>query len=377
MAGIVVVIMSATGVALTYQRQMQYWADTRHYRATPETGQSRLSVDELVARTERSLAAHGPARVTAVTYRADISLPVALSVGAKTVYANPYTGTLYGEGTGQRMRAFFSSMVGWHRWLAMTGDRRTTGRAITGAANLLFLFIVLSGLYLWWPRSLTWTQLRNITWFRRRLPGKARDFNWHNVLGFWSAIPLAIVVYSGVVLSYPWASNGVYRMMGERPPAPARTAGNSRPAAAVAHGTTQSLDSLVAYAASRDAEWRIISLRVPASPGGPAVLTIDRGDGGQPYLRSTLTLDSISGEVESWAPFSDQSRGRQLRSILRFAHTGEAAGLPGQTLAGLVSAAAVVLVYTGLALSLRRLSGWLKRRRVGRVEADDKRSRAA
>ena len=47
--------------------------------------------------------------------------------------------------------------------------------------------------------------------------------------------------------------------------------------------------------------------------------------------------------------------------ILRFAHTGEVLGLPGQTIAGIASAGAVVLVYTGLALALRRFVAWRRR----------------
>jgi uncharacterized iron-regulated membrane protein len=373
-AAAVVLVMSVTGVALTYQRQMQYWADTRHYRAMPAADQSRLPLDTLVADVEAALARETPVKITSVAYRSRPDLPAALSAGNRTYYANPYTGALYGEGTGQRMRAFFSAMVNWHRWLAMSGETRPTGRAITGAANLVFLFIVLSGLYLWWPSALTWGRLRQILWFRRGLPGKARDFNWHNTLGFWSAIPLAIVVYSGVVISYPWASNGVYRLMGEEPPA--RAAGpappatgesrpeTTRPAPRPGHvpSATRSLDASFALARAHDPAWRILTVRLATGPA-PAVFTIDRGDGGQPHLRGTLTLDRATGDVVSWAPFSDQSPGRQLRSILRFAHTGEAGGLPGQTAAGLVSAAAVVLVYTGLALSVRRLLAWWRRRR--------------
>jgi uncharacterized iron-regulated membrane protein len=49
--------------------------------------------------------------------------------------------------------------------------------------------------------------------------------------------------------------------------------------------------------------------------------------------------------------------------LLRFIHTGEVAGIPGQTIAGIASAGAAVLVYTGLALSWRRFRAWLARRR--------------
>jgi uncharacterized iron-regulated membrane protein len=52
---------------------------------------------------------------------------------------------------------------------------------------------------------------------------------------------------------------------------------------------------------------------------------------------------------------------------MRFTHTGEVLGFWGQTLAGLVSLGAAVLVYTGLLLSLRRLLAW--RRRAARATA--------
>jgi uncharacterized iron-regulated membrane protein len=61
-------------------------------------------------------------------------------------------------------------------------------------------------------------------------------------------------------------------------------------------------------------------------------------------------------------------------SWLRFAHTGEIYGLLGQTVAGLVSLGAVVLVYTGMALALRRLVAWIDRQ-SGR--AREERPRAA
>jgi hypothetical protein len=53
---------------------------------------------------------------------------------------------------------------------------------------------------------------------------------------------------------------------------------------------------------------------------------------------------------------------------MRFAHTGEVLGLFGQTVAGVVSAGGVVLVWTGIALALRRLVAWARRRRSVELE---------
>lgn len=355
-AGLVILMMCVTGVVLTYQRQIQYWADTRHYRAEPPAQASRAPVERLVsaARAAAPEAEPGP-----VTFRSDPALPVSVAMGPRTIYLNPYTAEVYGEPTGGRVRAFMTSMVSWHRYVAMSGERRPMGKAITGAANLIFLFIVISGAYLWWPKSLTWTQIRQITWFRRGLPGKARDFNWHNTIGFWSALPLAIVVFGAVPISYTWASNALYRAVGLQH----SSAEVQRPTLSGPTPDGVNADRLFAQAMSFQPDWQILSARIPASATAPVVFTIDRGDGGQPQLRGTLTLNPRNGDVERWDGFDAMSTGRQLRSFLRFAHTGEYFGLTGQTIAGLVSAGGALLTYTGVALALRRFLGWCARRR--------------
>jgi hypothetical protein len=48
---------------------------------------------------------------------------------------------------------------------------------------------------------------------------------------------------------------------------------------------------------------------------------------------------------------------------LRYVHTGEYYGVIGQTIAGIASFAGVILVWTGFALSLHRLSAWIRRRK--------------
>ena len=102
----------------------------------------------------------------------------------------------------------------------------------------------------------------------------------------------------------------------------------------------------------------------PPDAEAPAVFTIDSGTGGEPQKRASLTLDRASGEIVRWEPFSSYSAGRKLRSILRFAHTGEVAGIIGQTIAGIVSLGACFLVWTGISLALRRLRASLSRLRA-------------
>jgi uncharacterized iron-regulated membrane protein len=138
----------------------------------------------------------------------------------------------------------------------------------------------------------------------------------------------------------------------------------------------EGIDAGLQHAVSRVPGWRVISIRVPHGQQPAITYTVDEGYGGQPQFRGTLTVARASGAVERWETFADQSRGRRLRSWLRFAHTGEFYGLTGQTIAGVVSAGGVVLVYTGLALALRRFFGWIGRRRRASSDAQGARRAA-
>jgi uncharacterized iron-regulated membrane protein len=248
-------------------------------------------------------------------------------------------------------------------------------RLITGWSNLLFLVIVVGGAYLWLPRRWSWPQLRPIVWFKSGLSGKARDFNWHNAIGVWCCIPLALIVAGALPISFPWANNAVYQLVGEAPP-PAQGRGGGEPAGRArgrgaepggrAEGSSRvdtpqaAVEPLWQRAEQQVDGWRTIGARFGGN--GPVAFTIDRGTGGQPQLRGTLTLDRATGNVVRWEPYQSQTTGRQLRSFLRFAHTGEFFGIIGQTIAGIASAGGVVLVWTGISLALRRLGAWRSRR---------------
>jgi uncharacterized iron-regulated membrane protein len=362
-AGSIVLVMSATGVLLTYEKQVIAWSE-RDYRAGPPSADApRASLEEVGVRVRQAVP---DAAVIGFTVRADPEAPLTVMLAPnKVVFVNPYTGAVLGEGN-VRVRGFFRSVTDWHRWLAMSGDRRAIGRAITGAANLAFLVLVVTGSYLWIPRVWTRPALRAVTWFRGGLRGKARDFNWHNAIGLWSVVPLFLIVISGAVISYPWATALVYRVTGNDPPAPQRAAqpsGARLESAARLEGAAagvrapvnlSGLDLLVTRAAERWPGWASIALRVPASATEPVTFTLDRGTGTRPDRRATLVLDRASGQVVRWQPYASQNSGQKTRAWLRWIHTGEAGGLIGQTVAGLATLGSMFLVYTGIALACRR-----------------------
>jgi uncharacterized iron-regulated membrane protein len=256
-------------------------------------------------------------------------------------------------------------------------------------------------------------------WFRRGLRGKPRDFNWHNTVGLWSAPILIVLTTTGMVISYPWASNLVYTLTGSPRPAPAAGRGgggggrggepvaserggrggraggggeiaagdqaprglrsdagprpqraggqdgvNARDVATAPVAPQARLASMFAAAEQQVPQWRTMIIRLPPRPGGPVAFSMSDRAYWNSFARSTLTLDGATGSTIRWEPYADSSRGQKVRGWMRFAHTGELGGLVGEALAGLASAGGALLVWTGVALAVRRLAAWRGRSRA-------------
>ena len=359
-AGLVILTMSVTGVLLAFERQIVGWAERDLRATTAEVTGRPLPVSTILA---AAVAASPEAKPSNVIVRSDPRAPVTVSFGReRTVFVNRYSGTVLGEGA-KGVRGFFRVNQDVHRWLALKGETRDVGKKITGIANAIFLFIVLSGLYIWIPKRKTRAAFGNLAFFRRGLRGRARDFNWHHVLGLWAFLPLVLIVFSGMVISFPWASALVYRAFGDEPPKPQNNE-RERSGGRQARGDSQQLDRLwtaaIANAGNVAPRWQSISSRLPLSSKGPVTFALDEGNGARPDKRSQLLLDPRSGSIVEHKTYPAQSAGQKARSWLRWIHTGEAGGIAGQFVAALATAAAVVLVWTGIALALRRLRRWLR-----------------
>ncbi|MEO8663121.1 MAG: PepSY-associated TM helix domain-containing protein [Bryobacteraceae bacterium] len=373
-AGAIVLVMSFTGVLLTYQRQLTAWSAGGQFRSDPPQNAQPLKAGELVEAIRGQRGDVGEA--STLTLRSDPREPAEVRIGREGfLYFNVYTGKML-DGNSAATRAFFQKVVGWHRWLGVEGAGRSAARAITGACNLAFLVLLMTGAYLWLPRQWTWRSLRPITWFRSSQSGKARDFNWHNVFGIWALVPLFLIVLTALPMSYQWANNLLYRMTGSEPPPPgagrpeAGRAGRRRPVSPQTAASAD-LNTLWTRAANQVPGWKSITAPLSIRAGEPLTFTIDTGDGGQPQKRSTLALDASTAAVVRYETFSDGNPGRKLRTWSRFAHTGEYYGVVGQTIAGLASTAGVMLVWTGISLALRRFAAWKARRRKRSVSQEE------
>jgi len=356
-AGSVIAVMAATGAVLALKPQILAFVERNARTVPPDSlSQPRLGVRAIL---EAAREARPDAQPTAVTIDAAPASPAAVAIGRGTVYVDPHSGRVLGESSA-RAQAFFRATEDWHRWLGMSGAGRSTARAVTGACNAAFLALAISGLYLWWPHKWTPQHSKAVLLFRRTSTGRARDFNWHNVIGFWCAPVLIVLTTTGVVMSYPWVNALLYRLAGSAVPQAARSGPGPSGGADIRPGdppaVPDTIDRVWANAERQRPEWRTIGMRLPARPGAPVTFTISDSRSWNPFARSQLTLDARSGAVMRWDPYEASSAGQKARGWVRFGHTGELAGLPGQILAALACVGALFLVITGWSLACRRLA---------------------
>lgn len=339
---------------MAFQSNILHYVESDMRYISPTNGQ-RLPVSELITKITQ---VKPEAKISGVTINANPNSAATISLGRDgQFFVNPNTGEILGEGA-KGWRNFFRFNEDLHRWLAISGDGRPIGKAINDACNLAFFFLALTGIYVWFPRRLAWSNFKQVIWFRRGLGGKARDFNWHNVIGFWSSTILIILTLTGAVISYQWAGNLVYSLTGNEVPK------QNPPQNASAQNNTNFLPENINeiwQKAETYTAWKSINLRLPIT-NDTLNFTIDEGIYANKFGRSNLTINAKNGEIMKWESYGEQNSGRQLRSWIRFTHTGESFGFFGQFVAFLACIGGAFLVWTGISLAIRRLFNWKDKR---------------
>ena len=103
------------------------------------------------------------------------------------VYLNPFSGEVLKVKDAQA--GFFPFILDGHFYLWLPHE---IGQPVVATATLVFLVMLISGLFLWWPKNKKATKQRfSIRWNAR---WRRKNYDLHNVLGFyatWIAIILA------------------------------------------------------------------------------------------------------------------------------------------------------------------------------------------
>ncbi len=306
---------------------------------TVQVSGARHSLDEIVAYAQ----AHAPMgmqlRAVQPPYAAHDSVRLQFTAtqhgqhaqhhqtSATTLYVNPYTLTLLGQlPDEQRFKEWSANL---HANLLQGENWRWM---IELAASWLLLML-LSGIYLWWPRSGSGLP-------QAQAKGRAAWKQWHAFLGVALSVISIVIILTGLTWS---------KFAGEQVRALVDISGQAGPRMPKLQSTP------AANKLGWQAMWDItrqhspdVAIQLQAPRGELGVFRASAIDRSQPGKRFDLALDAYSGQKLYYSPWAEQSTFGQATAIGIPFHRGEF-GWWNQAL----------LLLFGLGVLFSLISGWV------------------
>lgn len=343
--GLFIFLLCLSGTILTFQYEIEGMLQPE--RTQRVQGEQKLALEEIQLRLETER----PGMVTGFSSEGD-NLPLQVMMKSspkerrgKTLYVNPYTAEVLAESAG--MHGLFLFFFRMHRWLFL---EPSVGSVVMGVATLIFIFLLFSGLYLWWPRSKA--HLRNSLRVSFKGNWKRTNHDLHNTLGFYTTGLLLLMALTGLCWSFEWYRDAassvigakIFGGRGERPARVTVVGEKPLPLATLLERTHEELPY--------SGKW---SLMLPNGPDG--ALTASKTPDGLLSVRGAdrLQLDPYTGEVLKSDRFSEKTFGAQIASLVKPLHTGEFFGPISKIIYFIVCLIGTSLPVTGLFIWLNKL----------------------
>ncbi|SFP46975.1 Uncharacterized iron-regulated membrane protein [Variovorax sp. OK605] len=255
-----------------------------------------------------------------------------------TLYLDPATGAEQGRrGTHE---GAYNLLFELHSSLLLDG----TGKGILAFVALAYLFLLVTGVVLWWPAR--WPPSLRIVLDRGLLRGL---FDLHRTGGAVLGLLIAVPVATGAYMAWRPLGNFISGVAGQQPVKPPVIAKGA------ATGPRLPLDDLVARAQQAYPGQPIGYIQVPGKAGRPMRVRFRLADDPHPNGIGSVWLNPVTGEVLAARKWQDLDTGNGVVAVIYPLHTGVLGGLLHQALT----------VVLGLALGGLGLSGvwlWWRRR---------------
>lgn len=265
----------------------------------------------------------------------------------------PWEGTVFFNAAAREVgrrgehEGFYSLLFELHSSLLL-GD---TGKALLTTAALAYLFLLASGLVLWWPRR--WPPSFKVHW---RSGWLRATVDLHNLAGAVLGLAIAVSVATGAYMAWPPLRGFVTTLAGERP-----VVAPAVPSVPQAKGAA-SLDVLVSTAQAVFPGAMVGYVQVPAEPTKPVRIRFKLADDPHPNGLSSVWLHPGTGTTLGTQRWDRLDPGSRAISILYPLHAGTLGGPILTFIVGLLGLALSGLGATGLWL-------WWKRRTLLRHAA--------
>lgn len=259
------------------------------------------------------------------------------------IYIDQYTGKELGE-VDLRYDWIFNLRL-LHQNLLLAYD---VGHYIVGFSTLFIFILVLTGIYLWWPKNKA--ALKQRVWFRWKstTKWKRKNYDFHNIGGIYTFLFILIFAITGLVWTFDWWTNGIYRILGNDP----EKVWNKAPELKKTNElkTVNALEAIIVFTKEKIPNYTTIGLSLPekSEKGSVPLTTFVRHKGNSGWDESdSYTFNSKTGENYFKVTHNEKTLGAKWRNSNYAIHTGSIYGLPTKILASLVSLFCALLPVSG------------------------------
>ena len=323
-------IFAVTGCFMAFEPELDHLLHANLYHV--EQGDQTLSL----ARISQFVSASFPKdTVNQYNLSTDPDISYQVNTNNRTIYINQYTGRILGTMTGPDFWNKAQNFIHqFHLRLAIQ-DKHNTGGIIMSWAAVVMLFILPSGLVLWWRQ-------KRIS-IRKTSKGRQAWFDFHSMVGVLAFLFILAPTITGVIIGFENTTTPLlYKITGSKPAA--------RPDFKITPDTSKKQllpDSALRIAANALPGVTPFNINVPG-PSDAYMIRCRYREDRTPGGRSMVFIDPYSGKVL----FAEGSRtapaGTRLRTMNRAIHTGDIFGLPSKFLGLFVCIALIAQITSGL-----------------------------
>jgi len=336
-SGLIVLIVSLSGAVFVFQDEIRDL--TQPWRKVEVQARPMLPPSVLQATAAQAKPGFAPSWTT---YNGpDRSVAVYLSKGEDVYYAflNPYSGQLLKV---QNLKSDFFTIVQYlHMYLLLPPD---IGKWIVDIAVITFVVMLISGLVLWWPRNKAARKQRfSVKW---QASPKRRNYDLHNVLGFYASALGLVLALTGLCISYEWLMDGVGALANGGRSIVAENAEPKVDTLLTARPTRPVVD--IAYAHLRQQSPQAEMLLIgPTTDAATPVWCTAYGKSLHYYHRDEYRFHPRTGQLLLTQPHDSKSNGKKLADMNYDLHTGQILGFGGKVIAFTISLISASLPITG------------------------------
>lgn len=267
------------------------------------------------------------------------------------VYVNPYTAEVIRvEDT---RNEFFQLILSLHMNLLLG---KKAGHYVVGYSVLIFVFLLLSGLVLWWPRKWNLRTLKQSLKVKWNARFKRLNYDLHNVWGFYILIPALVLAVTGLVYTFSWVENTLYFTFSGGGEKPERHIPVSHPAK---DDSLHTLDRALIDVLDRFPGADMVSIRFRSSETAPYDFQV-RKEKGRTYHFDWSYYDRGTGDFLWSYDTADLNTAQKVRAMNFDLHVGSFMGLGSKILMFVVSLICASLPVTGFLIWYNRK--WKKKK---------------